>query len=117
MKEIVKEVIKVGGVVALDYLDQEINNYIRENITDEIIDDKVKKLKYEVENYDCFVRLYYRSSDYYDKNMNKNLKKALRFPMALFSLASAKAKRESSHALSPVTDRLYAFSCKIFFLK
>lgn len=77
VKEIVKEVIKVGGVVALDYLDQEINNYIRENITDEIIEDKVKKLKYEVENYDCFVRLYYRNSDYFDKNMNKNLKNKL----------------------------------------
>ena len=77
VKEIVKEVLKVGGVVALDYLDQDINNYIRENITDEIIKDKVNKLKYEVENYDCFVRLFYRESDYYDKNMNKNLKNKL----------------------------------------
>lgn len=77
VKEIVKEVIKVGGVVSLDYLDQDINNYIRENITESIIKDKVNKLKYEVENYDCFVRLYYRESDYYDKNMNKSLKNKL----------------------------------------
>ena len=43
VKEIVKEVIKVGGVVALDYIDQDINNYIRENINEERINDKVKK--------------------------------------------------------------------------
>lgn len=77
VKEIVKEVINVGGVPALDYVNQDINNYIRENINDEIIKDKVNKLKYDVTNYDCFVRLYYRYSDYYDKNMDKNLKNKL----------------------------------------
>ena len=77
VKEIVKEVIKTGGVVALDYIDQEINNYLRENITDGIINDKVNKYKYDVNNYDCFVRLYYRESDYYDKNMDKKLKNKL----------------------------------------
>ena len=77
VKEIVKEVINNGAVVALDYVDQDINNYIRENINDGIINDKVNKLKYDVNNYDCFVRLYYRESDYYDKNMDKKLKNKL----------------------------------------
>lgn len=75
--EIVKEIIRVGGVVNLDYIDQEINNYIRENITDGIIKDKVSRFKYDVNNYDCFVRLYYRMSDYYDKNMDKQMKNKL----------------------------------------
>ena len=34
-------------------------------------------MKYEVENFDCFVRLCYRKSDYYDKNMDQMMKNKL----------------------------------------
>ncbi len=77
VKEIVKEVIKVNGVVETDYQNQDIDNYIRENLNDSIILNKVNKLKYEVENYDCFVKLCYRKSDYYDKNINKEMQNKL----------------------------------------
>ncbi len=52
VKEIVKEVINVKGVVETDYKNQDINNYIRENLSDSIILNKTNKLKYEIENYD-----------------------------------------------------------------
>ena len=65
VKEIVKEVIKAKGVVEADYQNQNINDYVRSNMTDAVINSKVNKMKYEVENYDCFVKLCYRKSDYY----------------------------------------------------
>lgn len=77
VKEIVKEVIKVEGVVNTDYQNQDVDNYIREHLTDDLINNKVNKMKYEVENYDCFVRLCYCKSDYYDKNVDKTMKNKL----------------------------------------
>ncbi len=75
VKSIVKEVINNHGVVETDYQNQDLSNIVRENLTDSVIESKTKKLKYEVENYDAFVRICYRKSDYYDKNMNKEMKK------------------------------------------
>lgn len=77
VKEIVKEVISKNAYVDLDYLDQGINNYIRENINDNIILNKTKKMKYEVENYDAFVKICYRINDYYDKNVDVEKKNKL----------------------------------------
>ena len=74
VKAIVKEVINNNGVVSTDYQNQDLENYVRENLTDEMILAKTKKMQFEVENYDCFVRICYRKSDYYDKNMNKDMK-------------------------------------------
>ena len=77
IKAIVKEIINNKGVVETDYQNQDLGNIVRENLTDAIIEAKTKKMKFEVENYDCFVRVCYRKSDYYDKNMNKDMKRIL----------------------------------------
>ncbi len=74
VKAITREVINNKGVVTSDYQNQDLENIIRENLTDKMIETKTNKMKYEVENYDCFVRICYRKSDYYDKNMNKDMK-------------------------------------------
>ena len=74
VKAITKEVINKKGVVESDYRDSDLECIIKENLTDSIIESKTKKLKFEVENYDCFVRICYRKSDYYDKNMDKDMK-------------------------------------------
>lgn len=74
VKAISKEVINKKGVVEADYRNSDLECMIKENLTEEAIDAKTKKLKFEVENYDCFVRICYRKSDYYDKNMNKDMK-------------------------------------------
>lgn len=77
VKAIVREVISKNAVVACDYQNQDISNIIKENLTDEVIQDRTNKLKYDVENYDCFVKLCYRKSDYYDKNVNKEMNNKL----------------------------------------
>lgn len=77
VKEIVKEVIRKKGTVALDYQDQDITEHIHNNINDGIITDQANKLKYNIENYDGFVRLYYNESDYYDKFMDPDKRNKL----------------------------------------
>ncbi len=77
VKAITREAIKNKGTVTADYQNQDLENMIKENLTDKMIETKTKKMKFEVENYDCFVRICYRKSDYYDKNMDKNMKNKL----------------------------------------
>ena len=77
VKSIVREVLNKKAVVETDYQNQDINEIIRNNLTDNIIQNKVNKMKYEVENYDCFVKICYCKSDYYDKFMNKEMKNKL----------------------------------------
>ena len=74
VKAITREVINNKGVVTADYQNQDLENIIKENLTDKMVETKANKMKYEVENYDCFVRICYRKSDYYDKNMDKDMK-------------------------------------------
>lgn len=75
---IAHEVIKNKGVCEYDYRNQELNNYLKENISESYIEEQTKKTKFEVENYDCFVKIYYRKSDYYDKNVNTTMKNKLK---------------------------------------
>ena len=75
VKAIAREVINNRGVVETDYQNQDLGNIVKNNLTDAMIEAKTKKMKFEVENYDCFVRLCYRKSDYYDKDMNKDMKR------------------------------------------
>ena len=77
VKAIMKEVISNNGIVDTDYNNQDIDNYIRENLNEKRIETKTNKLKYQVENFDSFVHICYRKSDYYDKNMNKDMKKKI----------------------------------------
>ena len=73
VKNIVKEVINNKGVPDTEYINQDIDEFIKNNLTEIIIDSKKEKIKYQVENYDCFVKICYRKSDYYGKNMDKTM--------------------------------------------
>ena len=50
VKALVMEIIKHKAVVDAEYTNQNIDNYIRENLTDEIIKSKTNKIKYQVDN-------------------------------------------------------------------
>lgn len=93
VKSIVEEVISVKGVVETDYQNQDVNDYIREHLDDNIIINKTNKIKYEVENYDCFVKLCYRKSDYYDKNTDNGLKNKLMEAMEPYKEIQVNEKR------------------------
>ena len=73
VKCIVKEVINNKGIPDTEYTNQDIDDYVKNNLTDAIVKEKAKKMKYQVENYDCFARICYCKSDYYGKNINKEM--------------------------------------------
>lgn len=77
VKALIKEILNQKGIVDYDYQDQELNNIIRENLTDGIIKCKTTKLKHEIDDYDCFIKICYRVNDFYDKNVNPELKNKL----------------------------------------
>ena len=81
VKSLVEEIIKHKGVPTIKYIDPEISNIIKENLTDEIIENKKNTLKFEIEEYDSFIQIRYTLSDYYDRTvdqeLNNKLKKSL----------------------------------------
>lgn len=82
VKSIVKKIIENKGIPTIKYIDQEIENIMKLNLNDEMIQVKTEETKFEVENYDSFIQIRYTMSDYYDNNvnieMNNKLKKSLR---------------------------------------
>ena len=77
VKYLIDEINKVGGVVDYRFLDDDLDSYANHYLSDNLIQIKTNKIKYEVENYDCFIRICYCESDYYDKNVDTNWKKKL----------------------------------------
>lgn len=77
IKECIKEIINNGGIPYIDYTPQSVYDYLRQNYTDEIIVNEHDEFRNKVENYDCFLRLYYNENDYYDKFINPVYKNKL----------------------------------------
>ena len=42
---------------------------IKENSNSKVIDENVKQKKYEVDNFDCFIRICYTENEYEDKDV------------------------------------------------
>ena len=66
VKSLVEEILKHKAIPTIKYIDPEISNMIKENLTDQIIENKKNTLKFEVEEYDSFIQIRYTLSDYYD---------------------------------------------------
>ena len=75
VKYLIDEINKVGGVPDYRYLDEDLDSYSNKYLNDNLIDVRTKKIKYEVDNYDCFIRICYCESDYFDKNTDQEWKK------------------------------------------
>ena len=75
VKYLIDEINKVGGVADYRFIDEDLDSYGNKYLNDKLIDIKTNKIKYEVENYDCFIRICYCESDYYDKNTDQSWKK------------------------------------------
>ena len=75
VKYLIDEINKVGGVADYRYLDEDLDSYSNKYLNDNLISVRTNKIKYEVENYDCFIRIYYCESDYFDKNTDQDWKK------------------------------------------
>lgn len=73
IKQLIKDIIKVGGVPDTKLLDEEINSLIMENANEDIIDNKVINKQFEVDNYDCFIRIRYTLNEYESKNVDQSI--------------------------------------------
>jgi len=81
VKYLIDEINKVGGVADYRFCDKDLDSYANLYLNDNLIKIKTNNIKYEVENYDCFIKICYCESDYYDKNVDSNWKKKLLLSM------------------------------------
>ena len=122
VKHLIDEINKVGGIPDCKYLDPDLDSYMNKYLSDELIGVKTKKIKYEVENHDCFIRICYRESDYYDKDVDTNWKRKLLSSIEPYKSIQVNERRwillnypslvDSNKAcMSPDEFYNYAFSC------
>lgn len=77
VKCLIKDIYKNKGIPFVKLLDNELSALILENSDDKTIDEMVKMKTYEVENFDCFIRICYTENEYEDKNVNALIRKKL----------------------------------------
>ena len=77
IKCLIKDIYKNKGIPFVKLIDNELDTLIRENATSKAIDEMVKMKTYEVENFDCFIRICYTENEYEDKNIPMDIRKEL----------------------------------------
>lgn len=77
VKCLIKDIYKNKGIPFVKLLDNELNSLILESADSKTIDEMVKMKTYEVENFDCFIRICYTENEYEDKNVSKEIRKEL----------------------------------------
>lgn len=77
IKCLIKDIYKNKGIPFVKLVDNELNSLILENADSKTIDEIVKMKTYEVDNFDCFIRICYTENEYEDKNIDKEIRKEL----------------------------------------
>ena len=78
IKYLVKDILKNGGISTVKYSNPELENIVKENITDSLIENRKKIMKFEVDEYDSFIQIHSNLSDYYERNVDTNLNNKLK---------------------------------------
>ncbi len=77
IKCLIKDIYKNNGIPFVKLLDNELNSLILEGANGKTIDEMVKMKTYEVDNFDCFIRICYTENEYEDKNVSSRIRKEL----------------------------------------
>lgn len=77
IKCLIKDIYKNNGIPFVKLLDNELNSLILEGADSKTIDEMVKMKTYEVDNFDCFIRICYTENEYEDRNVSSNIRKEL----------------------------------------
>lgn len=77
IKYLIKDIYKNKGIPFVKLIDNELNSLIMENADSKTIDEIVKMKTYEVDNFDCFIRICYTENEYEDKNVTSSIRKEL----------------------------------------
>ena len=75
VKLLIDDICKVGAIPAVRLFDLELESMIKEKTSDKLLDEIVKSKQYDVDNFDCFIRICYNKNEYNSKNIpSKRLK-------------------------------------------
>ena len=77
VKCLIKDIYSKGGIPFTKLLDNELSSLILEGADSKTIDEMVKFKTFEVEEFDCFIRICYTENEYEDKNVPSIVRKEL----------------------------------------
>ena len=77
VKCLIKDIYSKGGIPFTKLLDNELNSLILEGADSKTIDEMVKVKTFEVEEFDCFIRICYTGNEYETKNVKSCTRKEL----------------------------------------
>lgn len=77
VKCLIKDIYSKGGIPFTKLLDNELNSLILEGADSKTIDEMVKVKTFEVDEFDCFIRICYTENEYEDKNVPTTVRKEL----------------------------------------
>ncbi len=77
VKCLIKDIYNNKGIPFVKLIDNELNSLIMEMADSKTIDEIVKMKTYEVDNFDCFIRICYTENEYEDKNISPNIRKEI----------------------------------------
>jgi len=77
IKCLIKDIYKNKGIPFVKLLDNELSSLILENADIKTIDEMVKMKTYEVDNFDCFIRICYTENEFEDMNVTTSIRKEL----------------------------------------
>ena len=77
VKCLIKDIYKNKGIPFVRILDNELDALIKEQANTKVMDEIVKMKKYDVDNFDCFIRICYTENEYEDKNVDKEIRNEL----------------------------------------
>ena len=75
IKFLIKNIYKNKGIPFVKLLDNELSSLILENASSKVLDEMVKMKTYEVDNFDCFIRICYTENEYEDKDVSLAIRK------------------------------------------
>ena len=77
VKCLIKDIYKNKGIPFVKLLDNELSSLILEGVNDKVIDEMYNMKKYEVDNFDVFIRICYTENEFEDSKVSSNTRKIL----------------------------------------
>ena len=77
IKYLIKDIYKNKGIPFVKLIDNELDTLIKEQANSNVMDEIVKMKQYEVDNFDCFIRICYTENEYEDKNVDTAIRNEL----------------------------------------
>ena len=77
IKCLIKDIYKNKGIPSVRLCDNELYTLIKEGANSKTVDEIVKQKQFDVDNFDCFIRICYTENEYEDRNVDKDIRKEL----------------------------------------